>query len=118
MHFTYYCILDKLPELAYMEEEKYSLLKAFCAESLIMYYDPSSMWRMTCDFDKMVKNMKNNDDYFMHEKDLKMKYFRLKLQKLWLIIQVIKPAFHVYKAIESTPLAKIHEDDFDDERFS
>ena len=55
----YYCSLaDPKCDLKLMskfKESKIDLLKIFGYESAIYYYDPSTMWRMTCDFREIEK---------------------------------------------------------------
>ena len=54
---TYYCQLFgdqiSLELMSNLKAQRADILKCFGEDSLIFYYDPSTKWRMSCDFNKV-----------------------------------------------------------------
>lgn len=46
---------DSFLTLANAKVERYDILKCFCKEAEISFYDPLNQWRMECDFSTMLE---------------------------------------------------------------
>ena len=43
--------------MAKLKEQGVDILKSFCEDSYIYYYDPSYLWRLSCDFSYVYKSL-------------------------------------------------------------
>lgn len=56
--------------MAQLKEARVDILRCFCEENTLYYYDPSSMWRIYCDFGKILEKVKDRDDKLLSATDL------------------------------------------------
>ena len=56
--------------LAKLKEMNVDILKAFTEESFLYYYDPNTVWRLNCDFNKIYSTLNDNEERFLHKEGL------------------------------------------------
>ena len=88
-----------------LKEERIDILKCFCENNVIYYYDPSQMWRMNCDFTNIIQKIKNYEEAQLESCDLEAQrsLLRLKIQYNWLVVEMIQPTFKIYKHLTVLP---------------
>ena len=63
---TYYCEINgskvNLELLAKMKEMNVDILKCFAEDCYLYYYDPSSLWRVKCDFNHIMTTLGNFEE--------------------------------------------------------
>lgn len=66
---TYYCNLNdpnSSPEImALLKSQKVDILKSFAEDCQILWHDPSNTWRINCDFSKVAKSLKYNEERYL-----------------------------------------------------
>lgn len=66
--------------MAQYKEEGIDILRLFGEDSIIYYYDPSSMWRMTFDFKKRYDEIKGRPDKLLSDSNLEAQRSLLRIK--------------------------------------
>jgi len=75
-----------------LKEARADILKCFAQENIVYYYDPSSMWRMKCDFEKILEKVKaHTGEEILEDNNLETQrtHIKLKTSHNWLVIDMI-----------------------------
>ena len=74
-----------------LKEQRVDILKSFCEDSYIYYYDPNSLWRLSCNFSDVYKSLDTISERYLIEQGLEAQrsLMRIKMKYQWLFIEMI-----------------------------
>jgi len=74
-----------------LKKHKFDLLYAFCTESVMVYNDPNQIWRLSCDFQDIVKRAEEKQYLKMEDFEKQRRWIRLKAYKNWHVVEMQQP---------------------------